>query len=69
MVKLKHCVYIKGSSPQAHDKPHDWRPTECRKKKCFGLLLDCEHSIIREINDKEKIKKMISYLRKLKEVE
>lgn len=67
-VRMKVCVHVKSSSPQDSDpRKHDWRPTMCRKKNCHGLMIDCDHHIVRHIHDKEEVKKMISYLRKLKD--
>ena len=65
---LKVCVYVHGSSPQEHDpRKHDWRPIVCRKKGCLGFIKNCKTEIVHKFKTKEDIRKMIAYLRKLKE--
>jgi hypothetical protein len=68
--KITVCSFVKSSSPQAHDKKqHDWRPDSCRKKNCYGVLVDCEHMNIRHVHDRKEIAEMINYLKRIKKTD
>jgi len=65
--KIAVCAFVRGSLPQTHDKrQHDHRPDQCRNRGCFGLLTDCEYKIVIHVNNRDDIRKMIGYLKKLK---
>ena len=65
--KITVCGFIKCSSPKPHEKhQHDCRPEFCKKKGCYGVLVDCEHLMEEKIHGRENITKMIAYLRKIR---
>ena len=65
--KITVCSFIRGNSPKPHEKmQHDWRPSFCKQKGCYGVLVDCENKYVIEIRERDKIGKMIAYLKKIR---
>jgi len=68
---LRVCPFIRSSSPHPHERhQHDFRPVKCKAKRCYGYLVDCEHGQEYRMSFKtnEEKRRIIAYLRKLKEM-